>query len=483
MSDRPRLTDHLRKGLEGRSKGELIKLIEQMLGRKPELEELLDLPVPKKGKQSPVKPADFKKRADAAFGRSGGAWGASRQVAEELEALNSTGDDFLEAGNPVAASAVYEGVCRSVLNHEGVLHDEPGHLARVLVACSEGLGRCLQADGLPQVRREPILRVLFDVWFSDARSGATGVGDRAAELLKELTTPDERERLAEWVREASKDTREPAKRQCGRMLLALTEDRRDDEEYLALCRETGLQRNLVERLLKLGRVDEAAGEAAGASDYDLLELADLMVTYRHGKRAEQLVQKRSQSSQDRRLVEWLFERAKGRKDRPAMRALNVQLFRMSPSLARYRQVRELAGSPDEWKTLSRSLVEPLRTARYNRVLVEILLEEGDLAGALEAVKSEPGAYWGGEPMRLKVAAASEKDRPRDALAIYQAEVKALIRQQGRETYKTASTYLKKVRDLYRRLGEAPTWDRLITDIRESNRRLRALQEELDRAKL
>jgi hypothetical protein len=473
----------LREWLKFRSKGELIKLIEQMLRRKPELEDLLDMPLPKKGKQPEVKVQDFKKRADRVYARSSGEWGASEEVAEELEALNTTGDDFLKAGNPAAASAVYEGVCRSVLEHDGMLHDEPGHLGSVIVACSEGLGQCLEAEGLPRDRREPIFRVLFDTWFLDAEHGGTGVGDTADELLLEHTTGSERERVVEWVCQASKGAGEWAKRCCGGMLLALTEDRLDDEKYLALCREYGLRHALLERLLKLGRIDEAEAEAAGASDYDLLQLADLMVTHRHGKRAEQLIKERSQSSNDRRLLEWLHERAKGRKDRPAMLEMSAQLFRASPCLEGYRRVRELAGTPEEWKELAPSLVEPLRAASYSRVLVEILLEEGDLAGALKAVQHEGPAYGWDEPMRLKVAAACEEDRPRDALAIYQSAALSLIRQRGRESYSAACKHLKKVRGLYERLGEKPAWDKLIGDIREKNRRLWGLQEELNRAKL
>jgi hypothetical protein len=472
----------LREWLKFRSKGELIKLIEQMLRREPELEDLLDMPVPKKGKQPEVKAKDFQKRADAIYNRSSGEWGASGEIAEKLEALNKTGDDFLQAGNPGAASAVYEGVCESVLDNAEGMDDEPGHLGGVLVACSEGLGRCLVAEGLPQERREPILGVLFDVWSYDAQSGGTGVGETADDLLREQTTAGERERLAEWTREAGEGASEWTKARCGRLLLELTEDRLSDEEYLAHCREYGLRHDLLERLLKLGQVEEAEAEVADASDYDLLQLADLMVTHHKGKRAEELVRERSRTSKDRRLTEWLFDRAKKHKDRPAMLEQSVELFHAAPSLAQYREVRELAGSPDEWKTLAPSLLALLRAERYSRVLVQVLLEEADPAGALEVVQNAKG-YWPGDPMKLEVAAACEKDRPRDALAIYRAAAESQLRQKGRESYKAACTHLKKVRELYERLGEKPAWDRLIGDIREKNRRLRSLLEELSRAKL
>jgi hypothetical protein len=40
-----------------------------------------------------------------------------------------------------------------------------------------------------------------------------------------------------------------------------------------------------------------------------------------------------------------------------------------------------------------------------------------------------------------------------------------------------------VRDLYNRLGKATTWETLITGLREQNRRLPALQDELNKAGL
>lgn len=47
----------------------------------------------------------------------------------------------------------------------------------------------------------------------------------------------------------------------------------------------------------------------------------------------------------------------------------------------------------------------------------------------------------------------------------------------------ASTYLVRVRDLYRRLGEQETWQTFIADLRGQNSRLRALKDELNKAGL
>ena len=53
----------------------------------------------------------------------------------------------------------------------------------------------------------------------------------------------------------------------------------------------------------------------------------------------------------------------------------------------------------------------------------------------------------------------------------------------RKSYQTACTYLVKVRALYEKLDEGETWTSYITALREQNRNLRALKEELANAGL
>ena len=86
-------------------------------------------------------------------------------------------------------------------------------------------------------------------------------------------------------------------------------------------------------------------------------------------------------------------------------------------------------------------------------------------------------------MALEVANAAEETRPRAALELYQQHAESLIAQQGRQNYQQACRYLATVRRLYERLGESEAWARYIADLRERNRRLRALMEELAAAGL
>jgi uncharacterized Zn finger protein len=73
--------------------------------------------------------------------------------------------------------------------------------------------------------------------------------------------------------------------------------------------------------------------------------------------------------------------------------------------------------------------------------------------------------------------------PREAFGLYRSAAEKLISFQGRENYRVAAGYLKKVHALHQRLGEEPQWRALIAGLREEHKRLRALREELDRAGL
>jgi uncharacterized Zn finger protein len=63
------------------------------------------------------------------------------------------------------------------------------------------------------------------------------------------------------------------------------------------------------------------------------------------------------------------------------------------------------------------------------------------------------------------------------------QAEGLIHARGRANYATAATYLKRVRELYQHLGEPGAWAAYIARLREDNRRLSALKEELDKVGL
>ena len=82
-----------------------------------------------------------------------------------------------------------------------------------------------------------------------------------------------------------------------------------------------------------------------------------------------------------------------------------------------------------------------------------------------------------------LASSLKGTHPFEAIPIYVATAEQLIKQQGRENYATAARYPARLREIYRPVSQPQPRQKLIGEIREQNKRLRALQEELIKAGL
>lgn len=474
--------------LKRRSKDEIIAIIEEMVRRQPDLEELVETPLPAAGKRRrPVSPHLYQRQADTAFNNAGDDWRASFGLAIQLGTVQEIGDRFLEEEDYAGAAAVYQGICASVVENYESIHDEEGEIVDAANECVTGLGKCLEAVTTDAGLREEILRAIFEPYRFDVDYGGIGLGDEVPALVMTHATTEERRLVAEWIRtEMATAGRDWARSHFGGFLLDLEADTLDDEAYLKLCRETGHRRDLVDRLLQLGRLDEAVREVKPADDSALPGLADLLVHHKYGDAAERLMRERSQTTKSVTILEWLKARHAARRDTAAVLESAEVIFRLRPRLTDYQEVRKLAQELNRWEVLRPELVAFLEKSPHSRsVLIQVYLDEGQIDQALEAVKSERVTrnlhYESG--MSLQVARAAEATRPKAAREIYRKQAEGLIQQQGRQNYREACQFLKKVRELYQKLGEDAAWTDYLAGLRAQNRRLRAFQEELTAAKL
>ncbi len=477
--------------LERRSKAELIALIKQMLLRRPELDVLLETPLPTPGKQrTPVRPEIYRRQAESILQRGGYEWGAEAGIAEELRSITAIGDGFADQQDYASAAAVYEAVATAVLERYEMFQDEEGELISVISGCANGLTRCLAGERENTGTREAMLTALFEIFQLDVEYGGYGFSDKALDAILEHATAEERRTIAGWIRDAL-----PAggdwsakfhRKAYGAFLLELEAETLDDEAYMRICRETGLTYGLIDRLLALGRVDDAIAEIERAERGEFIGLVDLLVKHGHGDEAERLMLERSRTTDDWRILDWLKSRYKARGDEAAALEVAEKAFERSPSLAGYQEIRQLAGNLGRWDSLRPALLTMVEQTRYSSLLIQIYLLEGEIDRALDALKASPVdgyGYFGGQSLRLTVAEAAEETRPRAALEIYRQYAEGLIAQRGRENYRQACDLLKRVQQLYQRLDENETWTRYIADLREQNRTLRALKEELAAAEL
>lgn len=474
--------------LEERSKAELIILIHRMLDRYPELEELLELPILTAGKEiPPVDETLIRRQARNAFHGSHDHWD-TYTVAQRLLELVKIGDHYAERERWWDASTVYRTVMQVTLGSYHHVDDESGYLHAVVNRCVEGLGRSLEKLE-DTTERGTLLESLFDVYHWDIEYGGVDMGYDSRRIILELTTPQEREAVAGWIQEAIPTGEDWSdryrRRNYGAFLLALQRGELDDAAYLRLCRETERWHDLVERLLKLGRTDEALKVARELGDYDLLKIAELFVSCEHASSIEPLVSERASTSKDRRLTEWLKERACTRGDEEEALELSDQLFWQRPDLAGYQELKSLARSLERWGKLRAAILSELTgNRRQLGLLLDIYLEEHAVADALAALaEARATDEWVNLAYSVKVAKAAEETYPQEALSLYVSVAESHIARRGRSNYQQAVVYLTRARDLAYRLGAEKRWETFIAELRERNSRLRALKDELNRAGL
>jgi uncharacterized Zn finger protein len=259
----------------------------------------------------------------------------------------------------------------------------------------------------------------------------------------------------------------------------------NDEAFLALGRQTGRVHDLVDRLLSLNQVDEAAREAQQTSDYQLLGVADIFVQHGQGHLAQSLIRTRAKTSSDSRLPGWLKAYAEKQGDFAQALDLASDLFWMRPSVEDFVEMRRLAKPLGQWQERRAETLDHLAKKGEHSFLTEIYLEEGQIDPALASLeKARSASRWGiSDSLQLQVAEAARQDRPRESIRLSLQIAQRLINSRGRGNYAQAAGHLKQVQELYRRLDDLPGWQRVITNLRKENRSLRALQDELNRVRL
>jgi uncharacterized Zn finger protein len=490
-------------------KVELISLIQQMLRRDPDLEYLLTT-VGKSG--APIDSLLYRNQIETVFRSAGNEWGAASEVADELLTIEETADNFVERHDYASAIAVYNTIVAGVIDHyyEYRDQDESGELVGVISTCVDGLKQRMEAVQSKSSLREQILRTLFAIYRLDAEEGGVGFSEAAQEIMSENTIAEERHTIAGWVREAIDENKrkEPyinhryhfydgfayeeeveytdrfTLQMLGGFLLDLEADTLDDETYLNICRETGHVADAVERLLELGRIDEAAKETDRASDFDLLGITDLFVKSGQDRVAKHIMQQRAWRSRDARLLEWLEKSSKAPHDCEDRLAKAREQFHEQPTFAGYKEVRQHATQCGLWGKMRPELYAFLKTSQLSEILTQVALDEDDTDEIIKLVQAAKSPITGDNNKRIiALAQVAEEALPEATLHFYLRYVAYLINTRNRQAYEQAGQILVRIRTLYEKLGKRENWTRYITRLRERNRALKALHSVLSGAGL
>ena len=457
-----------------------------------------------------VNPARYHRQVANAFQR------AAPHITEELTKVKETADTLVQQQDYLGAATIYETLIIEIFEESHLYYDEEAEyddydeeepyypeeegLEEFVGACIEALGRCLADERADRVAREKIITVLFDLYQHDLHAdNSHGFTASASNQLVRYATSLERDTIAEQIHAilTNEDNKVTGslRQAYGQFLLDLEKETLSDEAYLHICRETGLTTELIDRLLTLGRIDEAERATQSIDDGRLQELADLFIHHTQDTVAERLMRARIKEKPTVHILEWLQNYYQLRNNHAAEFEMTETLFRTQPLLKRYQDLRRLARQLDRWETVQPALHAFLQQAHNTSLLIQIALDEGEIDTALQLLKKmatkdrygytyTPGyVYYYGSAIDLDVARAAEEARPSEAIQLYQQHAERLIALRDRKNYQAACTYLAKIRSLYERLGEHEIWTRYIVTLREQNRNLRALKEELAKAEL
>ncbi len=467
--------------LAKRSKEDLIALIKEMIAREPDLARLLDLPL---GPASsiPFDLAAFRKQASYALSRDDAEW-----AARELERLRETADRYLEAGNPAAAGALYHLILDETLScfeDWWLQWDQHGDVTGVLGDCAEGLERCLDRVNDLEARR-PWLEVLLEAKLKDIHLGGVDLAWPAREVILRQATDEEWTWIEARLRQEMQWAGDWGREVLVRFLTARLEMTGQEAQAEAFVLEQGTPQQRAFLLVQLGRVEEALDIARQhfANLPGLVQrFADALVEAGHGEAAAAYMAEQARHERYASYYRpWLARHFERHGDQGAALELWRRQFEELPQFETYQELRRLAGELGTWETLRLALLETLDPQRQASLLLKIALDEGDVTKALE-VASRPGVWLSPEEL-ICVAQAAEADHPRAALKIYRQQAEQAIAARGRANYQIAASHLQRVRDLHGRLGEGGIWKDYIAHLRREHQRLRALQDELNKAGL
>lgn len=474
------------------TKDELITLVKTFLSHAPDLEPLVETPVQtssaKKG--DPISPDVYRRKAASAIEhsqRSSGWYDDESDYSENLAPILATGTRFLNQKDYLNALSVYEGVMDESIDHYEEYEDESGSLGGIIDDCIEGLATCLKGLERDVEARKHILQLLFAAYLADLTLGGVGLSDNVPPVILEQTTADEKRFVADLVRNKIGAGAQSWKNQAlGRLLLNLEAETLDDETYLTICRETGQLKNLITRLLKLNRLKEAAQTASASSDNELPALVALFVEHQHQQLADQLMEERAAKTNSFNILEWVRNRYLELNKLPEALEIAQRIFQNAPYMEHFQPVHQIAQKLGTWPAVRSKWVDWAKKKKQLSLLTEIYLDDEDIENALATLKlhqqksgsTSYGRVFYGDSLAVSVAKAAEATHPREAIAIYKTQAEGFITIRDRKNYAVAASYLKRVRDLYVELKKEGEWDAYITNLKEKNRSLRALKDEL-----
>jgi pentatricopeptide repeat protein len=488
----------LNENLLARSKEELVELLLQVVDRFPEARTIVNRPTPTADgtRRSPLDTQPFRKEIRMAIDIYEG-WGdhtAEDTVYSILKAINK----FTEKKDWSSAAQICSAVLNEACKDGDYSIDDEGDFGAALDEVVDVLSECLPHISQNDSDRLTAMNALLDayLWGREYGDYAADVPEDLLENIQPNDIPHIRPRI-----EAARD--KAKKRSYGQweadnlteflMKLDLLSGS-DPEEILVRLREEAMFTVLFEKLLQLGRIDEASQVIKDHLIHAHERIRVLPKLYEAGREDEaiqlaKVTPKPNEHYQRDYISDWLLLVYKQRGDHIPFFELQRDLFYQKPSINQYLELQKAAQAVNEWDALQSHLIEWMQKQGHSDTLIRVYLHHSEWDKAWEALEKmsakakKSTSFYLNKNLDLEVAETSATHRPQKAIPVFIEYAQTAITGRNRDYYRQAADYLSMVKKLYTQLGEISKWEDLILSIRVEFKRLPALQDELNKAKL
>jgi hypothetical protein len=473
----------LDKVLAERSQAELITIIKEMVKRDAKMLHVIELATAGPGPGKAMNIAAYRNQARRAMQSE-----SLQLILRELKSLRGTAAQLAKAGDWLNAGAIYNVALDEALGgYDDLVHsmDYDGQICMVIDDLAEGLKKCIEKGRVDDRTRLGWIETLLEAYLKDIHLGGIDLAPNAAEAVLESANDAEWEWIEERLRGEISHSGE-FERQCLVGFLSEGFEARDRaEEAAQIIRELGTSEQQAHLLIDEGEIAEAMKmikKIIVGKPGLVTQFADALLAA--GAKQEALGLVVEQGGDGRRSRDWLAEYY--RKHGTPQEAVDAQmkLFLGLPGVEGFKKLREVGKKAHDWERVRSEALNALEREGKIGPLIEIALEEGDVGHALTLLarfKTEAG--WGYRDYRWEVARAAEKEYPGEAIRLYQELAEREIGHRSRGAYQHAVDYLKQAKKLAGKLNGGGEWQSYLENLRARYPTLRALQEELNKARL
>ncbi len=481
--------------LMSREKRDLVDIIEEMIVRYPDLEEIVERASSDNSQNRIIDLQAIRRELKGALDFYG-EW-MDRVAENKVYELASLGDRYAWRGDYVHAIAIYCAILEECNANAYPTDDEGQYIEAINTVVSRLKDALFHLDmDQHEDLRQRLLDLLVNAVIRDIDFGGIGYADEANEIILEIAQPADTLRIREHIRLAEERNRRKGyySHWTGEayeyFLMALDKiDSTAPEETLKRLQAKELPYLCASVLLGLKRFEEAAGSIAKLqSPYEFQRGLDLLVDHQQKQMAIQLAEAALEHDYDARLADWLIDLYRKHGDEKAEFDWQLNRMRRAPHINNYIGLRDAAEAVGDWRSTRPKIIGELKRKEAYAVLAQVYLqgEDWDLAwDTLGKVSERQDHHPSHVIYRLDftVAEKSRHVRPARAITIYINYARAEIDRRTRKDYASAAELLTEVRKMYRKMNDSAGWQTLIADLRREFARLPALQDELDKAGL